>query len=97
MAYALSFADSFYQVEGDDSLSLDDMEGRNPVTVYQALVALSDDVWNEMVRDIFQCDPDYVDINTVLLKVQEHDTCDGFESPVYVYINDDYGVEVYDE
>ena len=95
MAYSLSFADSFYMVEDDDQLRPPDMKGRTPVTVYQALLAMDDDIWEEMAKDVFS--DENVDVETVLLKIQETDTCDGFESPVYVYINDDYGVLVYDE
>ena len=99
MAFSLSFADAFYMIEGDDELSPDDMEGRTPVTVYQALLAMDDETWEEMAKDVFNCDPDCLDRDMVIEKIRETDTCSDLTSPVSVWIDDEgnFTIEVYDD
>jgi len=54
MTYSHSFSSDFYIKEGDDELELADfIHGREPVTVYQAILAMDEDSYQEMCREVF--------------------------------------------
>lgn len=76
-----------------------DMVGHTPVTVWQALLTMNDDVWAEMIREVFGCHVDYVDVDTVMEKIRETDTCTDLSSPVTVWIDQEgfYTVDVHDQ
>jgi hypothetical protein len=88
MAYALSFAPEFFW--GDGSIAPDDLQRSDqPTCVYQAILSLPDDTWAGLARDVFDCEPDDLDPETVLSKVQETDTCRNLDSPVEVFVDSD--------
>ena len=64
----------------------------------QALANLSGKTWSRLAREIFRCDPKFLDIETVLQMVEETNTCLNLDSPVEVTIdlNGDFTVLVYD-
>jgi hypothetical protein len=101
MSYSLEFSPEFFLAEGEpydrSDLALN-AEGK-PVSVYSALSMMSDSEWEEMARDVFDCEPDYLDREAVLQKIQETDTCSNLSVPVRVWIDSegDYSVEVWDE
>ena len=97
MAYGLSFSEAFFVGdEGTDDLP---KKSDRPTNVRQALFSMPKDRWNEMCREVFGCEPDYVDLDTALSKVQETDTCSNLDSPVTVWIDEDgfYTVDIYEE
>ncbi len=86
MAYALSFAPEFFW--GDGSVAPRDLpRSDQPTSVYQAILSLPDDQWAALGRDVFDCNPEDLDPETVLCKVQETNTCRNLDSPVEVYID----------
>ena len=86
MAFAMSFAPEFFW--GDGSIAPDDLpRSDHPTCVYQAIRSLSDDQWSALARDVFDCSPDDLDLESVLCKVQETNTCRNLDSPVGVYVD----------
>ena len=51
-----------------------------------------------MANDIFQCEPEYLDLESVLRKIEKTNTCLNLDSPVEVCIDPDgeFTVLVYD-
>lgn len=100
MAFDLSFDSSFFigpfDLEGVPLHQL--MAGGLPTTVYQAILAMPDESFTEMAKDVFQCDPQFVTAEMVLEKVQETNTCGRLHVPVDVWIDaeGDYTLDVYD-
>src|SRR5947209_8676872 len=97
MAYALSFAPEFFWGEGE--VAPDEMaRSDRPICVYQAILSLPDEEWATLARDVFDCSPNVLDAETVLIKVQETNTCWNLNSPVEVCIDPDgwHTVLVYD-
>ena len=96
MAFELSFSPEFfigpYDLEGVD------FNKERPVSVYQAIQAMSDEDFVSLAEDVFDCSPDFVDVDTVLNKIQETNTCRDIRSPVEVYIDEGgyHSVFVYD-
>jgi hypothetical protein len=70
-----------------------------PTSVYQAILMMNEDVWDEMAYEIFDCHPAALTAEKVLDKIRETDTCRDLRSPVEVYIDSQghYSVSVYDE
>lgn len=91
MSYSLSFSPEFF--DSEDAPSKD-----RPFTVRQALEAMPEDRWAEMAREVFNCDPQFVDVDTVMQKITETDTCGTLSSPVDVWIDPEgyFTVDVYD-
>lgn len=73
-----------------------------PTDLCEALAAMKPRQWNRMCKEVFNCKPDFVDIETVLVKVIETDKwspCGGDGNPgVSFWIDDDgwWTVDVYD-
>lgn len=100
MAYSLSFGPEFFMSDGEpyDGASEPNSEG-NPTTVCAAIVAMSDDAWNEMCADVFpSADPEHITPDMVLEQIQQVDTCSNLSSPVEVWIDADgyHTVKVYE-
>ena len=97
MTYALSFSPDFLRDEADNG-SVAHMPKKRPTSVAQALANLSGKTWSRLAREIFRCEPKYLNIETVLQKVAETNTCLNLDSPVEVTIdpNGDFTVLVYD-
>jgi len=91
MSYSLSFSPEFYDSE-------DDYSADRPFTVRQALEAMPDDRWAELAREVFGCEPEFLDTDTVMQKIAETDTCGTLSSPVDVWIDPEgyFTVDVYD-
>jgi len=94
MAYALCFSEDFYY---DDELDRIRPSIR-PTSVYQAIISLQQEKWEEIARDVFHCEPRHLDPLTVLDSIRETDTCSNLNSPVQVWIDIEgwYDVLVYD-
>ena len=97
MTYALSFSPDFLRDEADNG-SEARMSKMRPTSVAQALTNLSGKTWSRLAREIFRCEPKYLDIEFVLQKVEEINTCLNLDSPVEVAIdlNGAFTVLVYD-
>ena len=97
MTYALSFSPDFFRDETDNGSAARTPKKR-PTSVAQALANLSAKTWSRMAREIFRCEPKYLDIETVLQKVEETNTCFNLDSPVEVAIdsNGEFTILVYD-
>ena len=93
MYYALSFADTFFW--GED---LRDRPNPRPTNVLQALISLPAERQAELARNVFEVEPDQLEMEAVLLKVVETNTCRNLDSPVEVFIDPagDYTLLVYD-
>jgi len=50
-------------------------------------LSLPDNQWAALGRDVFDCNPDELDPETVLCKVQETNTCRNLDSPVEVFVD----------
>ena len=85
MTYALSFSPDFLRDEADDGAS--HTPKRRPTSVAHALATLSDKTWSRLAREIFRCEPRFLDVETVLQKVEETNTCLNLDSPVEVAID----------
>ena len=99
MAFELSFSPEFFVGPHDLDGSVDlSPSNETPSSVYQAIHAMSEDVFAEMARDVFGCEPEFVDAEMVLAKVHETDTCGDLRSPVDVWIDEEgyYRLDVYD-
>lgn len=96
--FELSFAPEFFVGPHDLDQSVDlSPSNKKPSSVYQAIHAMSEEGFAEMARDVFGCDPDFVDAFMVLAKIQETNTCRDLRSPVEVWIDEEgwHTVSVY--
>lgn len=86
MTYSLSFTPEFFW----GTVPIEKMKpSPRPTSVYQAILSLPDDQWPVLAREVFNCEPDNLDVETVLAKVLESDTCANLDSPVRVFIDFD--------
>ena len=83
MAYALSFGPDFLRDESHDD-SVAHTPRNRPTTVAQALVSLSNKTWSRLAREVFHCEPKFLDLETMLQMVEETNTCLNLDSPVEV-------------
>jgi len=90
--YSLSFSDDFW---GD---AYNAKRSKRPTTIADALASMSKKDWDRMARDVFGVKGDYLEIDEVMLKIQETNTCSNLNSPVEVWIDEEgyYTVLVYD-
>ena len=97
VAYPLTFSTDFFWNENADSTKPRTHEKR-PSSVEQALLQLSGETWAQIANDVFQCEPEYLDMETVLRKIEETNTCLNLDPPVEVCIDPDgeFTVLVYD-
>jgi hypothetical protein len=96
MAYALSFGPEFYWGEHspDDAIP----RSRRPTNVVEALASLSNSTWSKLARRVFSCRPDYLDLHSVMQRIEETNTCLNLDSPVEVLIDRDgeFTIRVFD-
>ena len=54
---------------------------------------------DDLARDVFHCDPDNLDVETVIQKIEETNTCENLDPPVRVRIDQEgwFSVLVYEE
>jgi hypothetical protein len=99
MAYDLSFSAGFFW----DNADYPEITSK-PCSVYESLynMYLSDrDNFNDMVKEVLSFDfvgLDYLPetlIHELVDKVKEYSTCCNINTPVEVYINENYTVKVY--
>lgn len=84
MSYALSFAPEFFWAE----VPVEKIRpSERPRSVYQAILSLPDERWAALARDEFGVEPDHLDVETVLQRVIETDTCRNLDPPVEVWID----------
>jgi len=100
MAYSLSFSPEFFLGEGEPYDRPDpcvNAKGQ-PTSVWTALGMMSDAEWAELAREVFDVEPNFLDRETVLQKIEETDTCGTLGVPVDVWIDPEgyFRVEVYD-
>lgn len=87
MAFELSFGPEFFHGPHDfDGVELD---RERPSSVYQALQAMSDEDYATMTREVFGLEPDRVDLEMVMNKIRQTNTCRDLRSPVEVYIDEE--------
>jgi hypothetical protein len=101
MTYSHSFAATFYAYGDDYDRSNDYFRRKRsakPCTVAEALMKMSKRDWDRMARDVFNCKGEFVDIDTVMLKIVETNTVSNLDSPVRVWIDAEgyWTVDVYD-
>jgi len=84
MAFALSFAESFFW--GDDECSREQPCAR-PTSVYQAIVSIAPRDWDLMAREVFGADLEHLDADTVMVRVLQTNLCRNLDPPVEVYID----------
>ncbi len=95
MSYALSFAEQFYYPEDVER----GKASEQPTSVYQAVLSLSQEKLTEIAQEVFHVDPLHLDIEMVMDKICQTDTCSTLSSPVAVWIDEegDFQVQVYDK
>lgn len=96
MAFDLSFSPEFFT--GPYDLEGAEFDVDRPTSVYQAVSSMSDEDFAEMAREVFGCEPDLVDVDKVMSKIRETNSCRDLRSPVEVYIDEEgyHSVHVYD-
>jgi hypothetical protein len=94
MAFELSFSPEFFW--GEEGFY--EEKTAYPTSVMQALFSMDEEAWAEMAREVFGCEPEFVDLDVALSKISETNTCTDLRPPVEVWIDDEgyYTVEVYD-
>lgn len=96
MLYSLSFAPEFFW----GTVPIEKLKpSQRPTSVYQAILSLPHDRWAELARDVFHCDPDFLDVETVIQKIEETNVCANLDSPVRVHVDHDgwFSVLVYEK
>jgi hypothetical protein len=88
MAFELSFAPEFFIGPHDLEVETSELheEGR-PTSVFQAIMAMDDDEWETLANDIFKVEMQYLEVDMVLERIREIDTCSTLSSPVEVWID----------
>ena len=94
MSYGLSFSRQFFYPENLESANA----SSQPQCVYQALVAMQRDTWESLASNVFGIESDRLDVQTVMDRILETNTCTNLTAPVEVWIDDrgEYRVEVHD-
>ena len=93
VSFALSFGPDFFWNEEHDAVEPHALSKR-PTSVEQAVLQLSEVTWGEIAREVFGCEPEYLNIETVLQKIEETNTCLNLDPPVEVCIDLDGGFTV---
>lgn len=96
MVQALSFSESFFNNWDGETKS------RRPISVAQAAFSMPKKKWERMCREVFHCSPDHVDVETVVMKVRETDTCEpsgDSDIPTTVWIDAEgyWTLDIYDD
>jgi len=84
MAFELGFSESFFWGDDEDERYT---KRQRPTNVASALVSMSQHNWKRMCKQVFNCEPAYVDIETAIAKIQETNTCTDLTPPVEVWID----------
>ena len=97
MAYDLEFSPEFFALPGELYDGSEYPHGDTPYSVLGALRSMSDDQWESLAIEVFECPPEYLTVETVMDQIIETNTCANLHSPVEVYIDVEgyHTVEVY--
>ena len=98
VSYSLSFSPDFFW--GNRPGEPDDLQPSDrPTSVEQAIRSLCEDVWERLAREVFGSEPEYLDVETVLRRIKETNTCSNLDLPVNVWIDSDgeFTVLVFEE
>jgi len=95
MSFTLSFAEQFYYPEDMEQVKT----SKRPTSVYQAVLRLSQEKLTAIAQEVFDVDPQRLDVGMVMEKIRQTDTCTTLSSPVAVWIDEegDFQVQIYDE
>lgn len=95
MSYGLSFSDRFFYSEQPEQTQCSE----RPTSVYQAVLSMREEAWQQVARDVFHADSQRLDLDTVMDRVCQTDTCSDLSSPVDVWIDPEglHTVAVYDK
>ena len=86
MSYALSFAPEFFW----GKVPVEKMKPSDrPTSVYQAILSLTDEQWASLARDLFGIEPNNLDVEMVIQRVIETNTCRTLDAPVEIWIDQD--------
>lgn len=86
MAFELSFAPEFFIAPHDlDGVPPEDPE--RPISVYQAIKAMSKEEWAAVAKEVFECDLEHLSVETVMDRIVENNTCRNLTNPVEVFID----------
>ena len=88
MAYGLSFGSDFFWNEKRDAV-LPHVHRKQPTSVEQAVLQLSEEMWSRLAREVFDCEPECLSMEAVLQKIEETNTCLNLDPPVEVCIDPD--------
>lgn len=89
MTYSLSFSDEFFAGPDETEMNPSELRSERPTSVYQAIASMNGPEWDNMCRCIFDADPEFVSIETVMAMVRETNTCSDLRSPVRVWIDEE--------
>lgn len=91
MAFSHSFAADFY---GD---VYNAAPCKRPTNLADAIASIDEETWAAMAADIFDCAPEFLDVETVFLTAIKTDTVGDYCTPVDVWIDSEgfYRVDVY--
>jgi len=94
MSYALCFAPEFFW----GKVPVEKMKpSERPTSVYQAILSLTDNQWAALAREEFGVEPNDLDVETVMQRVIETNTCLNLDPPVEIWVDQDgfFSVLVY--
>jgi hypothetical protein len=93
MPHGLSFSSDFFRSDDAEAAA-----GGRPTSVEEAVRQLSNDAWAAIAEEVFGVDPSQLDIETVLRRIQETNTCGNLDPPVEVFIDPEgeFSVLVYE-
>jgi hypothetical protein len=111
MSYRLSFAEDFFMGTPDGEIGSDDLRKLYPVSplpqnVMQALISMEiyePGEFKRMVKEVLGYSlvkgqpADETVFHELMKKVRSYSTCDTLESPINVYVSDNYWVTVYED
>lgn len=97
MSYGLSFGPDFIWNDMHDIVLGRDPKKR-PTSVEQAVWQLTNETWTRLAHDVFHCEPEHLNIETVLQKIEETNTCLNLDPPIAICIdrNGDFTILVWD-
>ena len=86
MSYALCFAPEFFW----GKVPVEKMKPSDrPTSVYQAILSLTDEQWVALAREEFGIEPNDLDVETVIQRVIETNTCRNLDPPVEIWVDQD--------
>lgn len=89
MPHSLDFSDEFFIGPDEIEMNRSELRSERPTSVYQAIASMEDPNWENVCRCIFDSDPAFVSIETVMAMVRETNTCSDLRSPVRVWIDEE--------